>query len=56
MKVLNRLVQRLRPDLQSAQHIVWVVASEHLYDITNVGLHIGLDGFYEVSAEKRKAK
>lgn len=28
--------------------IVWLVASEHLYNKTNVGLNIGSDGFCEV--------
>jgi alkylhydroperoxidase family enzyme len=28
--------------------IVWLVASEHLYNITNVGLNIGSDGLCEV--------
>jgi alkylhydroperoxidase family enzyme len=30
--------------------IVWLVASEHLYNKTNVGLNIGSDGFCEVPA------
>ena len=30
--------------------IVWLVASEHLYNITNVGLNIGSDGLCELSA------
>lgn len=34
--------------------IVWVIASEHLYNINNVGLNIGSDGFCEISAQKRK--
>jgi alkylhydroperoxidase family enzyme len=29
--------------------IVWLVASEHLYNLTNVGLNIGSDGFCELS-------
>ncbi len=30
--------------------IVWLVASEHIYNVTNIGLNIGSDGFCEVSA------
>ena len=30
--------------------IVWLVASEHLYNMTNVGLNIGSDGLCEVSS------
>lgn len=29
--------------------IVWLVASEHLYNITNIGLNIGSDGLCELS-------
>jgi AhpD family alkylhydroperoxidase len=36
--------------------IVWVIASEHLYNIKNVGLNIGSDGFREISVKKRSAK
>jgi alkylhydroperoxidase family enzyme len=28
--------------------IVWLVASEHLYNITNIGLNVGSDGFCEL--------
>ena len=35
--------------------IVWLVASEHLYNITNVGLGIGSDGLCEL-AERRAAE
>jgi alkylhydroperoxidase family enzyme len=31
--------------------IVWLVASEHLYNMTNVGLNIGSDGLCEVQAQ-----
>jgi alkylhydroperoxidase family enzyme len=31
--------------------IVWLVASEHLYNITNVGLNIGSDGLCEARAQ-----
>ena len=30
--------------------IVWLVASEHLYNMTNVGLNIGSDGLCELSS------
>jgi len=30
--------------------IVWLVASEHLYNISNIGLNIGSDGLCELSA------
>jgi len=30
--------------------IVWLVASEHLYNMTNVGLNIGSDGFCQLPA------
>jgi alkylhydroperoxidase family enzyme len=33
--------------------IVWLVASEHLYNMTNVGLNIGSDGFCEMSTGVR---
>ncbi len=31
--------------------IVWLVASEHLYNMTNIGLNIGSDGLCEISRE-----
>jgi alkylhydroperoxidase family enzyme len=33
--------------------IVWLVASEHLYNLTNIGLNIGSDGLCELSAARR---
>jgi alkylhydroperoxidase family enzyme len=33
--------------------IVWLVASEHLYNLTNIGLNIGSDGLCELAARKR---
>ena len=30
--------------------IVWIVASEHLYNVSNIGLNIGSDGLCEVAA------
>jgi alkylhydroperoxidase family enzyme len=34
--------------------VVWLVASEHLYNITNSGLNIGSDGLCELSAQRRQ--
>ena len=34
--------------------IVWLVASEHLYNMTNVGLGIGSEGLCELSAQQAK--
>jgi alkylhydroperoxidase family enzyme len=36
--------------------IVWLVASEHLYNLTNVGLNIGSDGMCEVSPRRQSAR
>jgi AhpD family alkylhydroperoxidase len=36
--------------------IVWVVASEHLYNINNIGVNIGSDGFCAISAKKKSFK
>ena len=33
--------------------VVWLVASEHLYNMSNVGLNIGSDGLCELSREDR---
>jgi len=33
--------------------MVWVVASEHLYNMTNIGLNIGSDGMCEIDPELR---
>jgi alkylhydroperoxidase family enzyme len=33
--------------------IVWLVASEHLYNLTNIGLNIGSDGLCEAGARRR---
>lgn len=35
--------------------VVWLVASEHLYNMSNVGLNIGSDGLCELSPEDRPA-
>jgi alkylhydroperoxidase family enzyme len=32
--------------------IVWLVASEHLYNMTNIGLNIGSDGLCELNARR----
>ncbi len=34
--------------------IVWLVASEHLYNMTNIGLNIGSDGLCEISRETQQ--
>lgn len=34
--------------------IVWLVASEHIYNMTNVGLGIGSEGLCELSAQRAK--
>jgi alkylhydroperoxidase family enzyme len=34
--------------------VVWLVASEHLYNITNNGLNIGSDGLCELNAQRRQ--
>jgi alkylhydroperoxidase family enzyme len=36
--------------------IVWLVASEHIYNVTNRGLGIGSDGLCELSAERTKKR
>jgi alkylhydroperoxidase family enzyme len=33
--------------------IVWLVASEHLYNMTNIDLNIGSDGLCELNAQRR---
>jgi alkylhydroperoxidase family enzyme len=33
--------------------IVWLVASEHLYNLTNIALNIGSDGLCELSLERK---
>jgi alkylhydroperoxidase family enzyme len=33
--------------------IVWLVASEHVYNLTNLGLNIGSDGLCDASARRR---
>src|SRR5207244_2679485 len=32
--------------------IVWLVASEHLYNVSNIGLNIGTDGFCELGPQR----
>ncbi len=36
--------------------IVWLVASEHLYNISNIGLNIGSDGLCEIPETSRVAR
>ena len=31
--------------------IVWLVASEHVYNLTNIGLNIGADGLCKIDAK-----
>jgi alkylhydroperoxidase family enzyme len=33
--------------------IVWLIASEHLYNVTNIGLNIGSDGMCELPAGRK---
>jgi alkylhydroperoxidase family enzyme len=33
--------------------IVWLVTSEHLWNINNIGLNIGSDGFCDIIAKKK---
>ncbi|MFZ0181138.1 MAG: carboxymuconolactone decarboxylase family protein [Candidatus Dormiibacterota bacterium] len=35
--------------------IVWIVASEHLYNLSNIGLNIGSDGMCDIVRRKRRA-
>jgi alkylhydroperoxidase family enzyme len=35
--------------------IVWLVASEHIYNLTNIGLNIGSDGLCDVAAQGGRA-
>jgi alkylhydroperoxidase family enzyme len=35
--------------------IVWIVASEHLYNLTNIGLNIGSDGMCDIVRQKTRA-
>ena len=35
--------------------IVWLVASEHLYNISNIGLNIGSDGLCELRPQTRRS-
>lgn len=48
---------RLKPYYSEREicDIVWLVASEHLYNLTNNGLNIGSDGLCELSAQRRQA-
>ena len=36
--------------------IVWLVASEHLYNVTNIGLNIGSDGLCELTARSSESR
>jgi len=45
-KVSQATFDKLKPHYSERQicDIVWVVATEHLYNVTNIGLNIGSDG------------
>jgi alkylhydroperoxidase family enzyme len=45
-------LQRFYSERQICE-IVWLVASEHLYNMTNIGLGIGSDGLCELTAQRR---
>lgn len=47
-ETFDRLARHYSPE--EICDIVWLVASEHLYNMTNVGLNIGSDGLCEVPA------
>jgi alkylhydroperoxidase family enzyme len=34
--------------------IVWIVASEHLYNLSNIGLNIGSDGMCDIARRKKR--
>ena len=36
--------------------LVWLVASEHLYNLSNIGLNIGSDAFCEIQPAAAAAK
>jgi alkylhydroperoxidase family enzyme len=38
---------------REACDIVWLVASEHIYNLTNIGLNIGSDGLCELKPQRR---
>ena len=42
------------PSARSAK-VVWLVASEHLYNITNIGLNIHSDMLCDISEKRRAA-
>lgn len=48
---------RLRQHYSERQicEIVWLVASEHLYNMTNIGLGIGSDGLCDLTAQRQRA-
>jgi alkylhydroperoxidase family enzyme len=53
-KVAPETFARLKRHYSERQicDIVWLIASEHLYNVTNVGLNIGSDGLCELSARR----
>jgi alkylhydroperoxidase family enzyme len=36
--------------------VVWVVASEHLYNLNNIGLNIGSDGFCDLAERRQRTE
>ena len=56
--VSRETVETLRRHYNDRQvcDLVWLVSSEHLYNINNIGLNIGSDGFCEILTEKKQKK
>ena len=48
-------VERLKPYYSEREicEIVWLVATEHLYNVSNIGLNIGSDGLCDVRPPSR---
>jgi alkylhydroperoxidase family enzyme len=55
-KVTPETIARLKHHYSEREicEIVWLVASEHLYNMTNVGLGIGSEGLCELKAQRGK--
>jgi alkylhydroperoxidase family enzyme len=53
-KVTIETFERLKQHFSEREicDIVWLVASEHLYNVTNIGLNIGSDGLCDLSAKR----
>jgi alkylhydroperoxidase family enzyme len=54
-KVAPETFERLKRHYMEREicDIVWLVASEHIYNLTNIGLNIGSDGLCEAGARRR---